>query len=142
MTSNWKDRWTEADSDKYKRKYWWNIETRETNWFDPNGFQSEEEYIKAEADAQAPARTALTDLPVKTLTDLPDFIFLDHMIEYLDIGAVGALIMVSSMLRDIFDKNEEEIWKILYLRTLPYKILDTSIHIGEHDQSLSHAHLS
>lgn len=87
-------------------------------------------------------RKALTDLPVKTLTDLPDFIFLDHMMEYLDIGAVGALIMVSSILRDIFDKNEEEIWKILYLRTLPYKILDTSIHIGEHDQSLNDTQLS
>lgn len=45
--SDWKSKWQPHKSDKYTKIYWWNIETRNTNWLDPNGFNTEEEYINS-----------------------------------------------------------------------------------------------
>ena len=42
--------------------------------------------------------------------------------------------MVSKVLNEVFSND---IWKILYLRTTELKITENSIHIGNHDKTLS-----
>jgi len=62
------------------------------------------------------------------LNDIPCEVYIEYIIKYIGLKEVGALAIVSKTLKEIFEKNE--IWKHLYIRTTPLKILDTSKHIG------------
>ena len=53
---------------------------------------------------------------------------MDFILPHLSIKGVGSLTMVNSVWKEMCDDNE--IWKILYMRTIRAKILDTSTHIG------------
>ena len=68
------------------------------------------------------------------LNIIPQTIYINHILEFLDLKEVGCLIMTNRYLKEIFDDNN--LWNLLYLRTNPLKILDTSIHIGYHDSSV------
>jgi len=61
-------------------------------------------------------------------TEIPFEIFIDYLLPYLSIKEIGCLSMVNSTWKEICDENE--VWKIIYMRTIRAKILDTSIHIG------------
>ena len=75
----------------------------------------------------------------KSLNDIPFGVYINYIINYIDIKEVGTLAMVSKVLNEVFSSND--IWKILYLRTTELKITENSIHIGDHDKSLSKNHL-
>lgn len=76
-----------------------------------------------------------------TLNSIPFHIYLNNIIPNLDIKDVGNMSMTSKYLKEVCDSNE--IWKFLYVKTNPLKILDTSIHIGKHTeyQNLSKSEL-
>ena len=63
-----------------------------------------------------------------TLNDIPFEVFMTYLLPLISIKEVGALSMVNTMWRDVCDDNET--WKNIYMRTIAFKILDTSIHIG------------
>ena len=67
----------------------------------------------------------------KNLENIPLEVYLESIIEYIGLKEVGSLCMVSKTLKKIFDNNE--IWKYLYIKTTSLKILETSIHIGVHN---------
>tara|TARA_B100001094_G_scaffold333432_1_gene412132 strand:- start:8458 stop:9561 length:1104 start_codon:yes stop_codon:yes gene_type:complete len=64
----------------------------------------------------------------KSLNDIPYVVFINYVINYLEIKEVGVLSMTSKRLNEIFDNNE--IWKMLYSRTRELKITDNSVHIN------------
>ena len=68
-----------------------------------------------------------------SLNEVPYTLYLNIIIHLLNIEDVGALCIVSKTLKEIFDNNE--IWKYLYIKTTPLKIIDTSVHIGTHDKN-------
>lgn len=70
---------------------------------------------------------------ITSLNVIPQTIYINYVLEYLDLKDVGCLIVTSRYLKEIFDDNN--LWNILYMRTNPLKILDTSIHIGYHSTS-------
>ena len=70
---------------------------------------------------------------MSSLNIIPQTVYVDHILEHLDFKDVGCLIMTNQYLKEIFDDNN--LWNLLYLRTNPLKILDTSVHIGYHDPS-------
>lgn len=63
-----------------------------------------------------------------TFDDIPYEAFTEYILPQLSIKEVGVLSMVNSCWKTMAD--EQEVWKILYLRTIRVDILDTSIHIG------------
>ena len=71
----------------------------------------------------------------KSLNDIPFGVYINYIINYIDIKEVGTLAIVSKVLNEVFSSND--IWKILYLRTTELKITKNSIHIGDHDKTLS-----
>tara|TARA_Y100001970_G_C14179671_1_gene829103 strand:- start:1073 stop:1867 length:795 start_codon:yes stop_codon:yes gene_type:complete len=60
--------------------------------------------------------------------DIPFEVLLNFIMPHISIKEVGALTMVNPLWRDMC--NDQEVWKILYLRTVPAKVIDTSVHIG------------
>ena len=71
------------------------------------------------------------------LDSVPFNIYLNFIIPNLKIEDVGNMAMTNKSLKEICDSNE--VWKYLYNKTNPLKVLDTSIHIGDHyfDKHLS-----
>lgn len=63
-----------------------------------------------------------------TFNDIPYEVFTEYILPQLSIKEVCSLSMVDSCWKTMTD--EQEVWKILYLRTIRVNILDTSIHIG------------
>jgi len=63
-----------------------------------------------------------------TFDDIPFEVLLNFIMPHISMKEVGALTMVSPTWRDMC--NNQEVWKILYLRTVPAKVVDTSVHIG------------
>jgi len=63
-----------------------------------------------------------------TFDEIPFEIFVAYILPLISIVEVGALTMVNSIWKSIAD--DQEVWKILYLRTIRVDILDTSVHIG------------
>ncbi len=61
-------------------------------------------------------------------TQIPFEIFVEYLLPYLSIKEIGFLSMVNSTWKEMCDDNE--VWRIIYMRTIRAKILDTSIHIG------------
>lgn len=76
-----------------------------------------------------------------TLDSIPFNIYLNFIIPNLEIEDIGYMAMTNKYLKEICDSNE--IWKKLYKKTNPLKVLDTSIHIGYHtdDEHLSEQEL-
>lgn len=60
--------------------------------------------------------------------EIPFEVFINAILPILSVADVGALAQVDTMWRD-FAENKL-VWKSLYLRLTPAKILDTSVHIG------------
>ena len=60
--------------------------------------------------------------------DIPFEVLLNFIMPHISIKEVGALAMVNPVWRDMC--NDNETWKILYLRTVRAKVVDTSVHIG------------
>ena len=60
--------------------------------------------------------------------DIPFELLLNFIMPHISMKEVGALTMVSPTWRDMC--NDQEVWKILYLRTVPAKVVDTSVHLG------------
>ena len=60
--------------------------------------------------------------------DIPFEVLLNFIMPHISMKEVGALTMVSPTWRDMC--NDQEVWKILYLRTVSAKVVDTSVHIG------------
>jgi len=73
-----------------------------------------------------------------SLDDIPFEILLDFIMPHISIKEVGALAMVNPSLRDMC--NDNEIWKVLYLRTVRAKITDDSVHIGAPCRRISIGH--
>jgi len=67
------------------------------------------------------------------MNNIPFEIFIDFILPHMSIKEVGSLAMVNSVWKEMCDDNE--IWKILYMRTIRAKILDTSTHIGNSARS-------
>tara|TARA_Y100001958_G_scaffold159637_1_gene162143 strand:- start:1784 stop:2548 length:765 start_codon:yes stop_codon:yes gene_type:complete len=65
-----------------------------------------------------------------SLDDIPFSVYLHFMMNHLSIKDVGFLTMVNKNLMEIF--NDNQIWKLIYMRTNELKITDNSIHIGPH----------
>ena len=65
-----------------------------------------------------------------SLNDITYEIYLEYIIELLDVKEIGVLSMVSKTLKEIFDHND--IWKQFYFKLNPPTIHDNSIHIGDH----------
>ncbi len=63
-----------------------------------------------------------------TFNDIPFEVFIDYILPLLSIVEIGMLAMVGKSWKSMAD--EQEVWKILYLRTIRADILDTSVHIG------------
>lgn len=63
-----------------------------------------------------------------TFDDIPFEVFLIYIIPLLDLAEVGALTATCTTFRDMCEDNE--VWKVLYMRTIRAQILDTSVHIG------------
>ena len=60
--------------------------------------------------------------------DIPFEVLLNFIMPHISMKEVGALAMVSPIWRDMC--NDNEIWKVLYLRTVRAKVTDASVHIG------------
>lgn len=60
--------------------------------------------------------------------DLPFEVFLDALLPLLSLTDICILTQVNVGWRDMC--SDDKMWKILYMRTNPGKILDTSVHIG------------
>jgi len=63
-----------------------------------------------------------------TIDEIPFEVFTIAILPYLSTVDVGFLIQVNRMWKEF--ANDSMVWKYLYLRHTPAKILDTSIHIG------------
>ena len=63
-----------------------------------------------------------------TFDDIPFEVLLNFLMPHISIKEVGALAMVNAIWRDMC--NDNEIWKVLYLRTVRAKVVDTSVHLG------------
>ena len=62
------------------------------------------------------------------MDDVPYEVLQDFIMCHITIKEVGALGMVNTIWRDMC--NDNGIWKILYLRTVRAKVVDSSVHIG------------
>ena len=65
-----------------------------------------------------------------SLVDVPYETFTEFILPHITVKEVGALAMMCRDLKAFCDDND--VWKILYLRTVDWKITDRSIHIGAH----------
>ena len=65
-----------------------------------------------------------------SLVDVPYETFIHNLLPHLDIKDIGYLAMTCKDLLSFCD--EQDMWKLLYLRTVPWKITDESVHL-EHD---------
>ena len=65
-----------------------------------------------------------------SLNDITYEIYIEYIIELLEVKEIGVLSMVSKTLKEIFDHND--IWKQFYFKLNPPTIHDNSIHIGDH----------
>lgn len=65
-----------------------------------------------------------------SIVDIPNETFTDYILPHITVKEVGALAMMCKDFKELFDDND--IWKVLYLRTVDWKITDRSIHIGAH----------
>ena len=63
-----------------------------------------------------------------SIVDVPYETFTEFILPHITVKEVGALAMMCTDLKAFCDDND--IWKILYLRTVDWKITDRSIHIG------------
>ena len=63
-----------------------------------------------------------------SIVDVPYETFTEYILPHITVKEVGALAMMCTDLKAFCDDND--IWKILYLRTVDWKITDRSIHIG------------
>ena len=63
-----------------------------------------------------------------SLSDIPQEVFINFFLPLISMKEIGTLIMVDKACREICDQNE--IWRVLYLRTIKSNVLDTSVHIG------------
>ena len=72
--------------------------------------------------------TISSSLPVVSLNDIPYHVVLDNMIQYIEVKTVCYLIMTNKTLQEIYDDNK--IWRCIYNKFTPKKIIDTSIHKG------------
>jgi hypothetical protein len=61
-----------------------------------------------------------------SLVDVPHDTFCEYILPHITFKEVGALTMMSKDLRTLCEDNE--VWKILYLRTVVWKITDKSVH--------------
>ena len=71
----------------------------------------------------------------KSLNDVPYEVYIDYIIQYIGLKEVGCLTLTSKPLKEIFDEDNT-IWKYLYMKTTPPKIISTSAHIGPHSRTL------
>jgi len=62
------------------------------------------------------------------MDDVPYEVLQEFIMCHISIKEVGALGMVNTIWRDMC--NDNGIWKILYLRTVRAKVVDSSVHIG------------
>lgn len=62
------------------------------------------------------------------LNDIPEEVFQNFMLPLFHFKEIGTLSMVSPIWRDMC--NGQDVWKIIYMRGLQIKIIDTSVHIG------------
>jgi len=60
--------------------------------------------------------------------EIPYEVFFTHLLPLLDMGEIGTLTATCRVWREMCEDNE--VWKVLYMRTIRAKIEDTSIHIG------------
>jgi hypothetical protein len=60
--------------------------------------------------------------------DLPIEVFLDILLPLLSLTDICVLAQVNVGWRDVC--SDEDVWRVLYMRTNPGKIVDTSIHVG------------
>ena len=65
-----------------------------------------------------------------SILDVPYETFTEYILPHITVKEVGALSMMCKDLKAFCDDND--VWKILYLRTVNWKITDRSIHIGAH----------
>ena len=68
----------------------------------------------------------INDVP--TINDIPYEVFVNFILPLITIKDIGSLSMISPVWRDMC--SEQEIWKTLYLQTVPYSITDDSVHVG------------
>jgi len=61
-----------------------------------------------------------------TLIDIPFDIFLENILPLIDVKEVGSLSMVHPVLKELCDENI--VWKVLYTRMVPPRIIDSSVH--------------
>ena len=62
------------------------------------------------------------------MNDIPYEVLQEFIMCHISIKEVGALSMVNTIWRDMC--NDNGIWKVLYLRTVRAKVVDSSVHIG------------
>ena len=62
-----------------------------------------------------------------SLVDVPYETFIHNLLPHLDIKDIGYLAMTCKDLLSFCD--EQDTWKLLYLRTVPWKITDKSVHL-------------
>jgi len=87
------------------------------------------------SDPQAPIAS---NSAMATFNDIPFEVFTTAILPYLDIRSVCFLAQVNSLWKDFAD--DPIVWKHLYLRHTPAKILDTSVHIGPKSARLRDRH--
>ena len=63
-----------------------------------------------------------------SILDVPYETFTEYILPHITLKEVGALAMMCKDLKAFCDDNN--VWKILYLRTVDWKITDKSVHIG------------
>lgn len=65
---------------------------------------------------------------MSSIEGIPTEVFINYLLPEIGVREVGSLTISCRILREICDSDE--VWKVLYLRTIRAKITDTSIHIG------------
>jgi hypothetical protein len=67
-----------------------------------------------------------------TINDIPYEVMFDYILPFITIKEIGVMSSSSPVWRQMC--QNQEVWKILYLRTIPYRITDDSVHIGSRQQ--------
>ena len=66
----------------------------------------------------------------RLVDQIPQEVFISFYVPHLDVKDIGALSILNKALREL--GYDEDVWKILYTRTTPLVILDTSVHLGSY----------